>query len=55
MESTKCTLQQHPHKEIQDQEELVLPLEKIRIKEEIGEVIGNKINSRVVEPMEEKE
>jgi hypothetical protein len=55
MESTKCTLHQHPLKEIQDLEELVHLLEKIRIKEEIEEVIGNKTNSRVVERMEVKE
>ncbi len=51
----KCTQFQHLLKEILDQVELVLHLGKIKIKEEIEEEIGNKINSLVVELMEEKE
>lgn len=51
----KCTQFQHLLKEIPDQVELVLHLEKIKIKEEIEEEIDNKINSQAVELMEEKE
>ena len=55
MEQMKCTQFQHLHKEIQDQEELVLHLEKIKIREGIEEETDNKTNNLVVEQMEEKE
>jgi len=55
MEQMKCTRCQHLHKEIQDQEELVPHLVKIKIREEIEEGIVNKISNLAVEQMEEKE
>ena len=55
MEQMKCTRYQHLHKEIQDQEELVPHLVKIKIREEIEEGIDNKISNLAVEQMEEKE
>lgn len=51
----KCTRCQHLLKEIQDQVELVPHLVKIKIREEIEEVIDNKISNLAVEQMEEKE
>jgi hypothetical protein len=55
MEQMKCTRCQHLLKEIQDQEELVPHLVKIKIREEIEEAIDNKISNLAVEQMEEKE
>ena len=55
MEQMKCTRCQHLLKEIQDQVELVPHLVKIKIREEIEEVIDNKISNLAVEQMEEKE
>lgn len=55
MEQMKCTRCQHLLKEIQDQEELVPHLVKIKIREEIEEVIDNKISNLAVGQMEEKE
>lgn len=55
MEQMKCTRCQHLHKEIQDREELVLHLVKIKIREEIEEGIDNKISNLAVEQMGEKE
>lgn len=51
----KCTLYQHLLKEIQDQEELVLLLEKIKIREGIEEETDNKISNLAVGQMGEKE
>ncbi len=51
----KCTLYQHLLKEIQDQEELVLLLEKIKIREGIEEETDNKISNLAVGRMGEKE
>jgi hypothetical protein len=54
-EQMKFIIYLHLRKEILDQGELVLPLVKIKIKEETGEETVNKINNQAVEQMVGKE